>query len=89
VEHADTQVVQTCWAAMALMHAGYPDAEPIRKAVKLVMERQLADGSWPQEAIEGVFNKNCAISYPNFKFSFPIWMLGRAHAYLNELEGKA
>ncbi|EIW79190.1 terpene synthase [Coniophora puteana RWD-64-598 SS2] len=89
VEHADTQVVQTCWAAMALIHAGYPDAEPIKAAVKLVMERQLADGSWPQEAIEGVFNKNCAISYPNFKFSFPIWMLGRAHAYLNELDGKA
>ena len=25
------------------------------------MERQLFDGSWAQEAIEGVFNKNCAI----------------------------
>jgi lanosterol synthase len=47
------------------------------------------DGSWPQEAIEGVFNKNCTISYPNFKFSFPIWMLGRAHHYLNELEEQA
>lgn len=44
------------------------------------------DGSWPQEAIEGVFNKTCAIAYPNFKFSFPIWMLGRAHHYLNELK---
>lgn len=46
------------------------------------------DGSWPQEAIEGVFNKNVAIAYPNFKFSFTIWMLGRAHWYLQELKGK-
>jgi lanosterol synthase len=33
-----------------------------------------------------VFNKNCAISYPNFKFSFPIWMLGKAEEYLAELK---
>ncbi|THH19446.1 hypothetical protein EW146_g1727 [Bondarzewia mesenterica] len=83
-DHKDTQVVGTCWAAMALMYARYPDPEPIAKAVKLVMSRQLPDGSWPQEAIEGVFNKSCAISYPNFKFSFTIWMLGKAQKYLRE-----
>ena len=46
----------------------------------------IQDGSWPQEAIEGIFNKNCAIAYPLFKFSFPIWMLGKAHRYLAELK---
>jgi lanosterol synthase len=46
--------------------------------------RGAQDGSWPQEAIEGIFNNSCAISYPNFKFAFTIWMLGRAHAYLEE-----
>lgn len=88
---------------MALMYAKYPDPEPIERAVKLVMSRQLPvslshcvppgrhltiaqDGSWAQEAIEGVFNKNVAIAYPNFKFSFTIWMLGRAHQYLKELK---
>ncbi|KAF5383417.1 hypothetical protein D9757_006167 [Collybiopsis confluens] len=89
VEHKDSQVVQTCWAAMALMYAGYPEPEPLEKAVKLVMDRQLPDGSWPQEAIEGIFNKNCAIAYPNFKFSFPIWMLGKAHWYLKGLRKMA
>jgi lanosterol synthase len=53
------------------------------------MARQRPDGSWAQEAIEGVFNKNVAIAYPNFKFSFTIWMLGRAHRYLAELERTA
>ncbi|KAF9221375.1 terpene synthase [Gyrodon lividus] len=89
IEHESTQVVQTCWATMALMYARYPNLEPIERAVKLVMSRQLPDGSWPQEAIEGVFNKNCAISYPNFKFSFPIWMLGKAHYYIKEVKERS
>ncbi|KAI9511568.1 terpene synthase [Russula earlei] len=84
VEHEETQVVQTSWAAMALMYAEYPYTEPITKAVALVMSRQLPDGSWAQEAIEGIFNRTCAISYPNFKFSFTIWMLGKAQKYLEQ-----
>ncbi|TFK39425.1 terpenoid cyclases/protein prenyltransferase alpha-alpha toroid [Crucibulum laeve] len=88
VEHENSQVVQTCWAVMSLMYARYPHPEPIEKGVRLVMSRQRPDGSWPQEAIEGVFNKNCAIAYPNFKFSFPIWMLGKADQYLRDLKGK-
>lgn len=36
-----------------------------------------------------MFNKNVAIAYPNFKFSFTIWMLGRAHRYLEELKSQA
>ncbi|KAF8661357.1 hypothetical protein AX16_001452 [Volvariella volvacea WC 439] len=89
VEHENTQVVQTCWATMALMYAQYPHPEPVERAVALVMSRQLPDGSWPQEAIEGIFNKTCAIAYPNFKFSFSIWMLGRAHHYLQELKARS
>jgi lanosterol synthase len=89
VEHEQTQVVQTAWATLALIYARYPEPGPIRAAVQLVMARQRPDGSWAQEAIEGVFNKNVAIAYPNFKFSFTIWMLGRAHRYLAELEGTA
>ena len=81
-------MVQTSWAVMALMHAKYPHTEPIVKAVKLIMSRQLPicglvslrvrvtlmrsfqDGSWAQEAIEGIFSRTCAISYPNFKVYF-------------------
>ncbi|KAG8953556.1 Lanosterol synthase (Oxidosqualene--lanosterol cyclase) [Tulasnella sp. 408] len=86
-QNPKSQVVHTSWAVLALMYAGYPHREPIEKAVRLVMSRQLPDGSWAQESIEGVFNKNVAIAYPNFKFSFTIWMLGRAHRYLETLEG--
>ncbi|KAG9296972.1 hypothetical protein G9A89_001810 [Geosiphon pyriformis] len=84
VNHAEAQVVNTAWALLALMSAKYPDETPIRRGIELIMSRQLPNGEWKQEAIEGVFNKNCMISYPNYKFSFTIWALGRyANIYNN------
>jgi len=41
VEKDDAQVVQTAWAVMGLMYAKYPHPEPIERAIKLVMSRQL------------------------------------------------
>lgn len=41
------------------------------------MSRQMPNGEWLQEGIEGVFNRNCMISYPNYKFIFCLWALGR------------
>lgn len=77
VEHPmGSLVVQTAWALIGLMEADYPDIEPIRKGIQLIMDRQRPNGEWLQEAIEGVFNKSCMISYPNYKFSFTIKALG-------------
>jgi lanosterol synthase len=56
IQHEMSQVVQTAWACLALMEAGYPDKERIRRGMKLLMSRQRANGGWTQEAIEGVFN---------------------------------
>ncbi|KAF5011198.1 hypothetical protein FDECE_2684 [Fusarium decemcellulare] len=69
-------VVQTAWALVGLMEAEYPDVEPLRKGIQFIMDRQQPNGEWLQEAIEGVFNKSCMISYPNYKFSFTIKALG-------------
>lgn len=66
----------TAWALIGLIKAKYPDIEPIKKGIKLIMDRQQPNGEWLQEAIEGVFNKSCMISYPNYKFSFPLKALG-------------
>ncbi|KAI9026831.1 terpenoid cyclases/protein prenyltransferase alpha-alpha toroid [Hyaloraphidium curvatum] len=77
VSHEKSQVVMTSWAVMALMAAKYPDETPIRRGIQLIMDRQLPTGEWLQEGIEGVFNHNCMISYPNYKFAFTIWALGR------------
>ncbi|KAF7732312.1 Lanosterol synthase (Oxidosqualene--lanosterol cyclase) [Apophysomyces ossiformis] len=75
--NATSQVVNTAWAVMALLDAKYPHEEPIRRGIQLIMKRQQANGEWLQENIEGVFNKNCMISYPNYKFAFSIWALGK------------
>ncbi len=56
--HARSQVVQTAWACIALLEAGYPHKAPIQKALKMIMSRQQPNGEWLQEAIEGVFNKS-------------------------------
>ncbi|KAG4306237.1 hypothetical protein PORY_000225 [Pneumocystis oryctolagi] len=77
VKHPNgSQVVQTAWACIGLMYANYPDETPIKKGIKLIMSRQQRNGEWKQEGIEGVFNKNCMISYPNYKFNFTIKALG-------------
>ncbi|KAG0227300.1 Lanosterol synthase (Oxidosqualene--lanosterol cyclase) [Actinomortierella wolfii] len=82
VNHEKSQVVNTAWALLALMAAKCPDQKAIKRGVQLIMSRQQSNGSWKQEAIEGVFNHNCMISYPNYKFTFTIWALGRyAHLY--------
>ena len=59
--HKSSQVVQTCWALIGLMHAEYPDRLHIERGIKLLMHRQLPQGGWAQEAIEGVFNKNWCV----------------------------
>jgi lanosterol synthase len=77
VNHERSQVVQTAWAVLSLMACKYPNKDIITRGIKLIMSRQQSNGEWPQESIEGVFNKNCMISYPNYKFAFTIWALGR------------
>jgi lanosterol synthase len=77
VEHpSGSLVVQTAWALIGLMEAEYPHVEPLRRGIQLIMDRQQPNGEWLQEAIEGVFNKSCMISYPNYKFTFTIKALG-------------
>lgn len=69
-------MVNTAWACISLMNAKYPDKEPIKRGIELIMARQQPQGDWKQEQIEGVFNGNCMISYPNYKFVFSIKALG-------------
>ncbi|EKD19457.1 uncharacterized protein L3040_002666 [Drepanopeziza brunnea f. sp. 'multigermtubi'] len=77
IEHpTGSQVVMTAWAIIGLLEASYPDRAPIERGLRLIMRRQQPNGEWLQEAIEGVFNKSCMISYPNYKFIFPMKALG-------------
>ncbi|KAJ1798030.1 hypothetical protein LPJ59_002767 [Coemansia sp. RSA 2399] len=78
IPHPDgSQVVHTAWAALALMAARCSYGDTVRRAIIFLMKRQQPNGEWLQESIEGVFNHSCGIRYPNYKFIFPIWALGR------------
>jgi lanosterol synthase len=57
-QHPQSQVVQTAWVIIGLLDAGFPHKEPLERAVRLIMGRQMPNGEWLQEAIEGVFNKS-------------------------------
>ncbi|KAJ1731063.1 hypothetical protein LPJ72_004141 [Coemansia sp. Benny D160-2] len=78
IPHPDgSQVVHTAWAVLALMAARCNYSDSVKRGIVFLMKRQQPNGEWLQESIEGVFNHSCAIRYPNYKFIFPIWALGR------------
>eukprot|EP00198_Chlamydomonas_reinhardtii_P000539 XP_001689874.1 cycloartenol synthase [Chlamydomonas reinhardtii] len=74
----DSHVVNTAWAMLALMAVGYHkvDPEPLRRGAVFLMRMQQPSGDWPQQHISGVFNRNCMITYANYRNIFPIWALG-------------
>ncbi|ORY69166.1 terpenoid cyclases/protein prenyltransferase alpha-alpha toroid [Leucosporidium creatinivorum] len=84
VQHEQSQVVNTAYAIIGLLAAKSTDHEAIRRGCRLLMQRQLDNGEWAQEAIEGVFNHTCGISYPNYKFYWSIWALGKAQKELGD-----
>ncbi|CAG8683187.1 16298_t:CDS:2, partial [Dentiscutata heterogama] len=76
IHHENSQVVNTAYALLALMAGKYPNEEPIRRGIQLIISRQLPTGEWKPESIEGIFSKNAAVCYPSYKFIFTIWALG-------------
>ena len=75
-----SQVVHTAWAILALISAGYHHraTKQLRAAVRYLMSRQLPSGDWPQEHITGVFNRNCMITYANYRYMSGL-LLGMQH----------
>lgn len=73
-----SHVVNTAWAMMSLIAAGQHlrDPAPLHEAARYLMSTQETNGDWPQQEIMGVFNRNCMITYANYRNIFPIWALG-------------
>lgn len=66
----DSHVVNTAWAMLTLLTAGYHkrDTEVLHRAARFLMRMQEASGDWPQQHISGVFNRNCMITYANYRY---------------------
>lgn len=78
----DGQVVSTAWALLVLTLGQWKDRSPIEKGVQFLLRRQQDSGDWPQQLICGVFNRNCMISYSQYRNIFPIWALAESRRYL-------
>lgn len=77
VEHETSQIIQTAWALLGLMAVGFDDKTVLKRGIDFLISRQEANGDFPQEAITGVFNKNCMETYTSYRNVFPIWAIGR------------
>lgn len=75
IQGAAPHMVNTAWALLALLRGGCLDTEALDRGAAALVRGQAADGSWPREAIVGMFNKTCAITYDNYRHYFPLWAL--------------
>ena len=62
-----SHVVNTGWGLLGLIAAGFTKAEALNAAARCLMRMQLPNGDWPQQHISGVFNRNCMITYANYR----------------------
>ncbi|ACO68908.1 predicted protein [Micromonas commoda] len=78
LEGNEPHVVNTAWAMLALVASGQAkyDPAPLHRAARALMRMQCGNGDWPQQSIMGVFNRNCMITYANYRNIFPLWALG-------------
>jgi 2,3-oxidosqualene cyclase len=77
VAHSQGQVVMTSWALLALMEVIPPDSEAVVRGITWLRDQQHADGSWPQQAVNGVFFGSAMLNYRLYNSYFPVWTLAR------------
>ena len=59
VDHPNrSQVVNTAWVLIGMLHAEFLDKKPLERAVRPLMKKHRKNGEWLKEGIEDVFNKS-------------------------------
>jgi len=81
VEHPESQAVMTAWALLSLMEIVDCRSDAVARGLAWLERTQAPDGSWPQQAVNGVFFGSAMLDYRLYKSYFPAGALIR-HAAL-------
>jgi squalene/oxidosqualene cyclase-like protein len=72
--HPRAQAVMTSWALLSLA-AIEPDSEAVAAGRRALEAMEQPDGSWPPEAVNGVFFGTAMLHYRLYWSYFPVWAL--------------
>jgi lanosterol synthase len=72
--HPHAQAVMTGWAVLSLT-AIDPDSDAVAAGRRALERMQQIDGSWPPEAVNGVFFGTAMLQYRLYWSYFPAWAL--------------
>jgi squalene/oxidosqualene cyclase-like protein len=75
VAHEHAQAVITAWAVLALQEIE-PESDAVARGRRALESMQQPDGSWPHEAVNGVFFGTAMLDYRLYRAYFPAWALG-------------
>lgn len=77
VEHPQSQVVMTSWALMTLLELEDPADVSIQRGYLWLLSQQLPEGTWPRQAVNGVFFGAAMLDYRLYHLYFPVWAITR------------
>jgi squalene cyclase len=80
VPNAGSLVIMTSWAVLALLRATNSVTPAIRRGLDWLALRQLPDGHWPRDSVNGVFFGAAMLDYRLYNAYFPTWALNLARA---------
>lgn len=78
VEHPESQATMTSWALVALCETVGAAHPSVQKGARWLASPQKPDGSYPREAVNGVFFGTAMLDYDLYRVHFPTWALALA-----------
>lgn len=79
VDHPISTVVSTSWASLALLAIEGSQSVAAKRGIMWLVQHQQADGTWPRDAVNGVFFCTAMLNYRLYNCYFPTLALAKAN----------